>query len=375
MPQYFHFPLLAAPFFGRQQELRDVVQQLTTPSCRLLTLLGIGGAGKTRLALRAGQELLDHFPDGAWLVVLPPGCTTAALLAAIAETLGLRRAPGGDPMAVLLAQLAPKAALLILDNGEHLSGQASVAFLAELLQRAPDLTLLATSRVALQLREEWLYSVGGLPIPPAAEVEDVDQYAALQLFEASARRASSSFSLAAERAAVVEICRLVEGVPLAVELAAGWRHLLPCQAIAQEIARSISFLQSDLRDMPERHRSIRAVFDQSWQLLSPDERQTLQQLSVFRGSFGREAAGAVAGAVLPMLSALTRTSLIQLQPDGRYHLHELVRHYAAEQFGQSALTATVAARDRHCFYYLRFLAERSAAMNGHKQLQARGRSR
>lgn len=135
---------------------------------------------------------------------------------------------------------APSCRLLTLDNGEHLSNPTTVAFLAQLLQSAQKLTLLVTSRIALQLREEWVYPVGGLPFPPTAQEKDADQYAAVQLFEASARRVSPSFSLAAEWAAVVEICRLVEGVPLAVELAAGWRHLLPCLAIADEIKRTIT---------------------------------------------------------------------------------------------------------------------------------------
>jgi predicted ATPase/DNA-binding CsgD family transcriptional regulator len=367
-----NLPSSATPFFGREREIAEIAQRLTDPTCRLLTLTGAGGIGKSRLAARAGGELLDRFADGVWFVALEPAGAPAALVAAVADALGAPRSAAPDPAAQLFTYLSEKATLLILDGFERLLGQGGAELLADLLRAAPALTLLITSREALQLQEEWLYPVVGMPVPASDQDEDLERFAVIQLFAACARRAYSDFSLADEQAGAVRVCRLVEGAPLAVELAASWRSVLRCDAIAEEIARSVHFLQTDVRNIPERHRSMRAVFDQSWQLLGDEERRALQQLSVFRGSFQRVAAAAVAGATLPVLSALIRKSLLRLAPDGRYQLHELVRQYAEERLALAPAGDANATFERHRVYFLAFLRDRSEGMNGGRQLQAAG---
>jgi predicted ATPase len=259
--------------------------------------------------------------------------------------------------------------LLVLDNFEHLAAEAPL--LADLLAAAPHCKLLVTSRQQLDLVEEWVYALHGLPLPPelgatasvqanaSADVsqnttENIEENSAVALFVCSARRSSHDFALDdSNRAAVVRICRLVGGMPLAIELAAGWVRLLTCGEIAVEVGRSLDLLAAAQRNLPERHRSIRAVFDYSWRLLSEDEQAALAALSVFAGGFERDAALAVANAGLPMLMALTARSLVQRVDAGRLSLHELVRQYALEQLVSSPHWSGV--RDRH----LAWLAELS----------------
>ena len=249
-----------------------------------------------------------------------------------------------DAQAQLIAVLRPLELLLVVDNFEHLAEEAEL--LADLLAAAPYLKILVTSRQQLDLVEEWVYELQGLPLPTGGADEE---NSALALFERSARRSSHAFVLDdASRAAAAEICRLVGGIPLAIELAAGWVRLLSCAEIAAEVARSLDVLAASQRNIPERHRSMRAVFDYSWRLLSAEEQSVLTALSLFAGGFGRDGAHAVAGAGLPMLMALAAKSLVQRVDAGRYTLHELVRQYAQERLEGSPAWAAVC--ERHLAY-------------------------
>jgi predicted ATPase/transcriptional regulator with XRE-family HTH domain len=365
-PAPSNVPCPATPLVGREPELAALTRLLNDPQCRLLTLVGPGGMGKTRLAIEAAARQQAAFPDGAAFVSLAPLSSSDFLVPAIADVLGFAFQGQIEPRLQLLHYLRPKQTLLALDNLEHLLGGA--ALLAEILERAPKVKLLVTSRERLNLQGEWVVEIQGLPVPPAGEVEHLDDYSAAALFIQSARRAQAGFELKAEeRPAVARICQMVGGMPLGIELAAAWVSVLPCREIAREIERNLDFLATTMRDAPERHRSLRAAFEHSWKLLAPDERETLSRLSIFRGGFAREAAERVAGATLPTLSALVSKSLVRRMdsPGGRYDLHEVVR-----QCAWSLLADETATRDQHCDYYLAVLRDREKALKGAAQLDA-----
>lgn len=368
------FPRQLTSFIGREAEIRDITGLLADPDCRLLTLLGPGGIGKTRLAIQAAAIAAAEFAHDAHFVNLQPTPFPAALLPAIADAIGLP--PGGPtpPDAQLLAYLQQKETLLVLDNFEHLVDGADV--LSDLLQTAPGLKLLVTSREALNLQEEWQYPVGGLVFPADPLEPAWDQSAAVQLFTDRARRVRPSFTLTDEADGVLHICRLVSGTPLALELAASWTKALDTAAIAAEIEKNIAFLETNLRNVPERHRSMRAVFNQAWQQLSPAEQDVFRRLAVFRGGFLAKAAQRVAGASLAILSALVDKSLLRWESGGgrqdghgRYQIHELLRQFAS---GQLAAAPDDAAQTlaQHSAYYCAFLQRRADALIGPGQVKA-----
>ena len=264
---------------------------ITHNNQRLLTILGPGGMGKTRLALAVGSGLLPQ----------------------------------------LLNTLSRQNLLLILDNFEQVVGGVTVV--DRLLQTCPNLSILVTSRQRLSLVSESRYPLAGLDFPDLLTVEDALAYTAVQLFVDSGRRVRPSFELSdANIVYVIHICRLVQGMPLALILAAAWLELLTAADIAVEIEKSLGFLASELADLPPRQRSMRAVFDRSWQRLLPEEQDVLERLSIFRGGFTHDTAEQVASANLRILLSLANKSLLQRQPDrGRFALHELLRQYAAEQ--------------------------------------------
>jgi predicted ATPase/DNA-binding SARP family transcriptional activator len=342
-------PVALTPLVGRERELVELTELLQRPEVRILTLIGVGGMGKTRLAQELGHVCRAAFADGVVFVPLAPLTDPAAIAPAILAALDEH--PGsGDPLQIVLSRLRPRRLLLILDNFEHLlDGAALVTTIAE---AAPQVTVLATSRERLNLRGEHQYLLGGLA------VADDDATPALRLFAERARRVRPSFSIApTNRAAVLQICRMVDGMPLGIELAATWIETLAPDEIAAEIAHNLDFLAAEWRDLPERQRSMRAVFDWSWQRLSAAERQVFARLAVFRGGFTRQAAQAVAGATLPVLSRLLHKALVQ--PDalsGRYTLHELLRQFADEHVQRSPDDAA-ATRERHLTFFLE-LAER-----------------
>lgn len=369
--------LLAAPtsFVGRSQELSELTGLLNTPECRLLTLVGQGGIGKTRLAQEVGflvgqaadaeisSEAAYVFkPAGIYMVPLQPINSADLIQSVIAEAIGLQFYAGGDPRQQLIDYLRPKTVLLILDNFEHLLD--GVEIVTDLLINVPQLKILVTSRESLNLHEEWLYPVRGMDVPDLQSGINAESYSAVQLFVQSARRVDSNFSLAAEQQSVMRICQLVEGMPLALEITAAWLRRLPAHEIVHELERGLDFLESPLRNVPSRHRSIRAVFEHSWNLLSEAEQNVFMKLSVFRGGFLREAAESAAGATLGSLSALVDKSLLMFDPAGRYTFHELVRQYAEEKLTASPAIAQET-YESHSTYYMRFLMRRMMDMLVH----------
>ncbi|MCU0513894.1 MAG: AAA family ATPase, partial [Anaerolineae bacterium] len=346
-------PPQPTPFIPRAADEATLRGLLARPDCRLVTLVGPGGTGKTRLAIHIAAALAEEFPDGVYFVALAPVCYPEFVADTIVNVLTLAQVSGEDARRQLLNALRGQRLLLVLDNFEHLSESAPLV--GEMLAHAPHIKLLVTSRERLHLQPEWLFVTGGLPHPLALEDQRLESYPAVQLFLQSARRLRHDFQ-PDDPAALVALCRLVEGLPLALELAATWVPLLPVRAIVEHIRAGMDVLATTARDVPERHRSLRAVFEYSWARLDAPAQTVLSRLAFFRGGFTPAAAQAVAGASLPLLLALLEKSLLRrsgLDGDGRFEMHELLRQYA----GQKADPADVAAvADRHSQYMLHWLA-------------------
>ncbi len=365
-PRLRNWPPTPTPLVGREDELASLARLLADPLCRLLTLIGPGGIGKSRLAVEAGTRAAAAFADGVCFIPLAPVAAPAAVIPAFAEALGLTLAGQVEMRLQLFSHLADQQALLVVDNLEHLL--ASVGLLAEILARAPGVKLIATSRERLNLQSEYVFVTQGLPVPPPDRLHRAHDYDAIRLFDQAARRAGAELKLQGEElAAAVQVCRTVEGMPLGIELAAAWTPLLSCQEIAAEIQRGLDFLATRLRDLPERQRSLRAVFDHSWRLLDDEERAALARLAIFQGGFERDAAAAVAGASLPILLNLASKSLIRRTESGRYDLHEAVRQYAYARLGEMPDCRETC--DRHSRFYLARLDGREPALHSRAQRQ------
>ncbi len=352
-------PIQATPFIGREHELAVLDSYLTQPHMRLISIIGPGGIGKTRLALAAAESALSTFAEGVRFVPLAPVSGPEHFLVALAQGIGYRFHGSGDQEEQLLGYLKPRHMLLLIDNFEHLLECG--AFLAQILQTAPGIKILATSRERLNLSTETVFNLGGMSYfdwtSVAAPTEaEVSTYEAARLFLYRANMLRPDLQLQPnDYAHVAHICHLVQGMPLA--LAAGWAELLSLEEIAAEIARSLDFLESDERDLPDRQRSVRATFTYSWQRLSSQEQQIFSRLSVFRGGFTRQAAQAVSEADLSTLRALSNKSFLTLGQEGRYEIHELLRQYAEGQLAQDQQAVTDTA-NAHSHYYAEFLHER-----------------
>ncbi len=396
-PPLHNLPPDATPLIGRERELAQIADHLAQRGCRLLTLVGHGGIGKTRLAIQAARNEIDRFNHGVYFVDLAPAAADA-IASTILHALQVSER-GSEPEQRLLDYLHDKEILLVLDNYEHLVAGADPAaedgagFIARLLAAAPHLKLLVTSRTRLNLRAEWLAPVPGLQVPPledhpadqrvgepadhpedlmteaqaqAAPVTpstDLEAFSASAFFLSCVRRLRPDFAPAEdEKRQIVRICRLLDGTPLALELAAGRTRTLALETLAAALQSDMRPLATTLRDVPLRHRSMRAVFEYSWQLLSPRARSILRQLSVFRGGFSAEAASSVSAATPIDLEGLVDASWLRTTAPGRFDLHGLVRQYCAEKLSTehagSAGEAVEPVQDRHAAYYQSFIVDR-----------------
>jgi serine/threonine protein kinase/predicted ATPase/Tfp pilus assembly protein PilF len=363
-----NLPAQPTAFVGRDDELTELQKLISDTNNRLVTLVAPGGMGKTRLAVALSEKMLMRFKDGVFFVALAPIENETLILSAIADAIGFTFG-GGDPATELHSYLREKHLLLVMDNFEHVTNGANC--MANILEAAPQVQMIVTSRERLRLRSEVVYEVQGMRVPTEqiAVPDALAQLPIVQLFLQSAHRVMPDFVVDETTAAdVARICRLVDGLPLAVELAAAWLDMLSLPEIVTEIERSLDFLESNLRDTPERHRSIRAVFDYSWNLLNEDERDTFLRLSVFIGGFEREAAQGVANASLRTLTSLINKSLLQRDPNGRYLPHKLLRQYAAERFASHpARKDTLKA---HAMYYAKFLEKIHPLLNSLREQEA-----
>lgn len=354
-----NLPRQFTPFVGRQREQEDVHQRLDRETCALLTILGPGGVGKTRLAVEVAGQRLERYRDGVWFVSLAAVGDLALVPVAIANQLELPLTGTAAPADQLVDHLRSRHLLLVLDNVEHLLD--GVAWLPDLLRAAPGVQLLVTSRAALNFRAEWLYEMAGLLYP--ATFADAGSYAAPDLFVQLAQRREPAFTPEDEWEAIVRICQMVEGMPLALELAAAQLPGATCGQIAESIAANLDHLATTMRDVPARQRSLRAVFTSSWNLLAAEEQAVLPRLAPFAGGFTAGAARAVAGATPELLERLLDKSFLRPAENGRYQMHEVLRHYAAEALGPE----TTAVSAHHADYYADFTAALHKLLNSDRQ--------
>ena len=362
-----NLPVQLTSFVGREHEMAEIKSQLA--ATRLLTLLGPGGAGKTRLALQVAAECLDILPDGVWLAELAPITDPALVPQTVASTLGLRE-PGRPALESLVDFLRPRSLMLVLDNCEHLL-TASAELCDHLLRHSRGVRILATSREALGVSGEHSYHIPPLALPEPdhpASPEGMSQYAAIRLFIERAIQYRSGFTITqGNMRAVAEICRRLDGIPLAIELAAARVKVLSVDQIAERLGDRFRLLTGGARSGLPHHQTLRAAMDWSHDLLSDEERRLFRRLSVFVGGFTLEAAeGACAGdgldalQILDVLAHLVDKSLVLVDEragdDARYRLLETVRQYALDRLLESGEAGPV--RDWHRGFFLN-LAERA----------------
>ncbi|MCB8982169.1 MAG: AAA family ATPase [Ardenticatenaceae bacterium] len=389
-----NLPTATTPFVGRQMEVTQITSWLAGGKRRLITIMGPGGMGKSRLALSLAQKQLGRptdeateadtyafFTHGVYWVSLAGLTSTNALIPTIAEAIGFQLESSDSefrprsPQQQLLDYLREKRFLLVLDNFEQLldpkEAVASTGVIKAILQNAPSIQLLVTSRERLQLQEEQLFWINGLAYPEAGE-QDLDAYAAVTLFKQTAQRLQIQIAKDhADLAVVAAICRLVMGTPLAIELAANAVTFLSLSDILASLQDSLALLETKNRQLPARHRSMEAAFNASWQRLSANGQHTFAKLSVFENGFTLAAAKAVAQATIDLLSMLINHSLLQFDPQlKRYHIHELLRQFAAEKLAQVKDDLKMIIQGEHAAYFLNFLSEQEAALKGTAQTTA-----
>jgi len=362
-----NLPPERTPFVGRKNELTEIRQQLR--ETRLLSLVGPGGIGKTRLALKAAEGVTNDFADGVFFAPLAPIRSVKEIVQTIAEAVKFPIATHEDPKIQLLRYMQKRELLLVMDNFEHLLDGVNV--INEILQAAPAVKILTTSRERLNLLSETVLHVTGMAFPNQEDLLDTLDYDSIALFLQSAKKVRSEFDPSpSEMEQIINICQSVAGMPLAIELAAAWLHILNVDEIAAELVKDLDILASEARDAPARHRSIRAVFDHSWSLLDRAEQDIFIRLSVFRGGFTREAAHQVAEASLKQLAGLVDKSFLSHDPaSGRLEVHELLRQYAEEHLEKTP-EASLSAHEAHAAYYAEFMEQRWEYIKGSKQMQA-----
>ena len=360
-----HFPTTMSPFIGRAAELAEAVSKLRDPSCRLLTLHGSGGIGKSRLSLQVASWLAtesDRFVEGIFFVPLANAASREDFLKELVHHLGLEPSKAQRATVQLADFFRRNRLLVVLDNFEQLIDDCA-ELLYEWIRAAPHVAFLVTSREPLRAQSEWALPLVGLSLPTEGD-ELAGRSDAVQLFLQALRRVRTDVALSDEEiAAIVRICHLVDGMPLALEQAARWARSYDLTTIAAEIAQDLDFLVSNATDLPARHRNMRVIFEQSWQRLPAAERPIFATLSLFRGGFTAEAARAVSGASLLQLASLLDNSLIARASAHRYQMHELLRQFAAEKLmalgatGQQALA-------RHAAFYRTLLTNRADKLYG-----------
>jgi len=339
------------PFVGREAEMLRISAILSQKDCRLLTLLGPGGAGKTRLSIRTALGISHRFSDGVFFVPLALLESGESAAAAVAESISFTLEGDTDPVSQLQQRLEGCEMLFILDNYEQLTDQADLP--ARLLESSPGLRIIVTSRERLRLRSEWVFEVPGMQVPDAPD-HDYERCDSIQLYRKTALRCSGSEPEPDEMEPVAEICRLLEGSPLAIELAASWSGFLPAEDILEQILTPRS-LETTLRDVPRRQSSLEASFMFSWNLLKHEQQRNLCSLTVFRGGFDIKAAGEVCGIDIRDIIALKDRSLLWQLEKSRFGLHGMIRHFASRRTTE-LVEDPEALTDSHSDYYISLLA-------------------
>lgn len=366
-------PQLPNQLVGRRFELEQLQSALSNE--RLISLVGLGGVGKTRLALQAAHQAAETMPTpflhGVYFVPLEGVESPDMIAMTIAGLLPLTLQEGELVQRQLVDYLQHKQILLVLDNYEHLL--PSTTLLGDICAFAPQVTLLVTTRERLGLYEEWSLDLHGLPLTQGAEqpahhasvVSD-----AVHFFHQCARRVDPSYQISqTDQHHVMHICRLLNGLPLGIELAAGWVRMLSCQDIAKELSGSMEMLSTSHANVPDRHRSLRAACAYSWQLLNLNEQRTFAQLCIFEGAFTYQAAMQVTGASLELLRSLVNKSLIQVTGERNFRLHPALKEFGLHKLKQAPEMAE-SASNRHCDYYMQLLSEQRMRLDGPEQMAA-----
>jgi predicted ATPase/class 3 adenylate cyclase len=376
-----NLPLQPTPFLGREDEVREVVDLLRRPEIRLLTLTGPGGSGKTRLGLQVAADCLDDFTDGVFFVALAPLTNPELVPSAIAASLGVREEEGRPLTDRLREYLAAKNLLLVLDNVEHLT--EATPLVADLLSAAPELKVLATSRVPLHLRAEHEYPVPTLDLPPRKPpptLQQLTQYDAVRLFIARAQAVKPGFTVDNETApAIAEICWRLEGLPLAIELAAARIRMLPPQALLARLEKRLPLLTGGARDAPQRQRTLRDAIAWSYDLLEPEEQTLFRRLAIFAGGCTFEAVEAVATLdgqldVFSRLEGLVEHSLLRQaeRPGGesRFLMLETVREFGLEHLEESGEADSVSSQ--HADFFTTWVETAEPELRGPRQVELLG---
>lgn len=359
--QLYNFPNLDPPFIGRETELEALQSLIVSPEVRLISLIGPGGVGKTHLAIQFASQIAESFPDGIYFVSLTSIQDPDFLPIHLADVLKFNFFGPTNHIDQLCHYLHRMQVLLVIDNFEHLRYEGA-KFLAELLAHTHSLKILVTSRERLNLIAETALDVHGLPVPASSLVDNAEEYSSVKLFLHNAKRIFPKFSYKINSEAVIQICQLVNGIPLGILLASSWVRVFSCPEIASEIQQNIDFLTTTAPDLDPRHRSLRAVFDNSWKLLSDEERSLIRRLSIFQAAFTSSTASEICSATPLRLSICTDKSLLNHRPDGRYEMLATFNQYASSKLHELN-NEFIATKDKFCEYYADFCSKKLIELN------------
>jgi predicted ATPase len=359
--QLYNFPIIDPPFIGRETELEALHSLIASPDVRLISLIGPGGVGKTHLAVQFASQIVESFPDGIYFISLTSIQDPDFMPILLADVLKFSFYGPTNHIEQLSKYLHSRNVLLVIDNFEHLRSEGA-KFLAFLLANTHFLKILVTSRERLNLIAETVMEVHGLPVPASGLVENFAEYSSIKLFKHNAKRIFPKFSFQNYSEEVVQICQLVNGIPLGILLASSWVRVFSCPEIALEIRQNIDFLTTSAPDLDPRHRSLRAVFDNSWKLLSDEVRSIIRKLSIFKAAFTSAAAREICGASPLMLSICMDKSLLNQRPDGRFEMLATFNQYASsklEEVGDELATI----KEKFIEYYGDFCAKKQIELN------------
>ncbi len=358
-----NLPQQTTPFIGRNAELAELQTIFEKPETRLLTILGLGGMGKTRIALRLLEEQMENFSDGVYVISLQSLTQVEHIMPQIATSIGYQVSTDSTPLnQQLLHYLSNKNLLLLLDNFEHLLD--GIDIIHKILKVAPRVKIVVTSREKLNLLSETVYTLAGLSY---AHLDSHDD--AIKFLVQNAQRVNPNWTINSEnKEAIARLCHLTEGMPLGLLLSVAWLDVYSLEQVCVEIQKNSDILASTKHDIPTRQRSIRAIFEYSWQELTEEEKNIYMKMSVFQGGCSLEALEHVSGATAPILQKLINKALISRNRDGNYSLHELLRQYANEYLEQSDLATSV--RTKHMNYYAKELEQHTEQLKDSRQLKS-----